>query len=303
MVVRLRSVANRDQARVALRQVETNALNVRGAGHTGADMLTAYLQWASESVRLLRHQISAADIDRLVLTKRYWSLQGSTEATFALLSLLVGMEIDERIEDLRGAGEEIDLLSKRWPHGHLIVPDTSALIHGPKVWEWDPAAEFRLGEVPVHIVVPILVLDELDGLKEHNKEHTRSRARRTLNWLSTNLQGDSMHVRERRGGGPDPHGAVVLHVLGDAPGHRRLPIADDEIVDRAEVIAATAGRPVTLFTNDYSQAYRAKRVGLLTAMVADPTYDFEIKEAAQKKAQIDKRARQEERSKRSSASA
>lgn len=94
---------------------------------------------------------------------------------------------------------------------------------------------------------------------------------------------------------------VVLHVL-DAPGHRRLSIADDEIVDRAGVVASTAGRPVTLFTNDYSQAYRANRAGLLTAMVADPIYDCDTKATAQKKTQEDKRARQVEQSRRTSAS-
>jgi hypothetical protein len=108
MVVRLRPGAHPNVVREQLQHVESAAINVRSAGHTGADFLTAYLQWASESVRLLRHQISAEDIERLVLTRRYWGLQGSTAATFALLPLLVGMEIDERIESLREAREEID---------------------------------------------------------------------------------------------------------------------------------------------------------------------------------------------------
>ncbi len=120
MVVRLRPGARTDIVREHLQRVETAAMNVRGAGHTGADLLTTYLQWASESVRLLRHDISAEDLDRLVLTRRYWALQGSTAATFALLPLLVGMEIDERIESLRGAREEIDRLN---PDPPIVLRD------------------------------------------------------------------------------------------------------------------------------------------------------------------------------------
>lgn len=297
-MVRLRLGANAELVREQLRHVEYAASNVRGAGHTGGDLLTAYLKWASESVRVLRYHISAEDIDRLVLTRRYWALQGSTEATLTLLPLLVGMEIDERIESLKEARDEIDRLNHRWPHGHLIVLDTSALIHGPKLQEWDPAAEFSLGEVPVHIVLPIIVLDELDALKEHNREHTRSRARRTLNWLSNHLHDDTLTLRERRSSGPNSHAAIVLHVLADPAGHRRLPLADDEIVDRAAVVASTSGRDVTLYTNDFSQAYRAQRARLKTAMVIEPIYDVDLKEARREQAQRTKRARHAEHSRR-----
>ncbi len=47
------------------------------------------------------------------------------------------------------------------------------------MWEWDVAADLGLRDTPAHIVLPILVLDELDGLNEHNKQNTRCRARET----------------------------------------------------------------------------------------------------------------------------
>ncbi len=187
-------------------------------------------------------------------------------------------------------------LNQRWPHGELVVTDTSGLIHGRTLQEWDPAAEFGLGEVSVHIVIPLLVLEGLDALKEHNRERTRGRARRTLNWLSNHLHDDTLTLRGRQGSGPDAHGAIVLHVLADPPGHRRLPLADDEIVDRAAVVASTSGRDVTLYTNDFSQAYRSQRAGLKRAMVVDPIYDVDLKKAQQGQAREAKRARQAERS-------
>jgi len=51
-------------------------------------------------------------------------------------------------------------------------------------------------------------------------------------------------------------GDVHLDVLLDEPGHRRLPIADDEIVDRAVAIATVAGREGRLVTDDVGRRKR-----------------------------------------------
>lgn len=55
---------------------------------------------------------------------------------------------------------------------------------------------------------------------------------------------------------------MILDLLFDAPGHVRLPINDDEIIDRALAAQALAGTEVTLLTFDTSQAARARRAGL-----------------------------------------
>jgi hypothetical protein len=47
------------------------------------------------------------------------------------------------------------------------------------------------------------------------------------------------------------------------PGHTRLPINDDEIIDRALAIATLADRNVTLLTYDTGQSTRARSAGLL----------------------------------------
>jgi hypothetical protein len=55
---------------------------------------------------------------------------------------------------------------------------------------------------------------------------------------------------------------VNVEILFDPRGNVRLPINDDEIVDRAAVAQALAGRDVTLLTYDTSQASRGRRAGL-----------------------------------------
>lgn len=148
--------------------------------------------------------------------------------------------------------------------------------------------------MPVHLIVPILVMDELDGLKESTKQHTRYRARETLKWIAERL-GGSQSARIRDGGIERIDGQVVrvyghvhLDVLLDEHGHRRLPIADDEIVDRATNIAVVAGRDVTLVTDDVGQAYRARLAGLSVSMVVDPIYDVDVQEAARAEKQAAK---------------
>lgn len=82
-----------------------------------------------------------------------------------------------------------------------------------------------------------------------------------------------------------------LDILLDEPGHIRLAIADDEIVDRAAAIASLSGRDVTLVTNDVSQAYRARLAGLDVSTVAEPIYDVDIQEAAKEAAKAEKSQR------------
>lgn len=56
----------------------------------------------------------------------------------------------------------------------------------------------------------------------------------------------------------------------DAPGHVRLPINDDEIIDKALVIQPLAGREVTLLTYDTGQSTRARSAGLRVHKLTPP---------------------------------
>jgi hypothetical protein len=69
--------ANREDVLRTLRDIQSsvqNAGNVHGLAH---DRLAAYLEWATNSARMLEHRVSAADIDRLVFTGGYERLLGT----------------------------------------------------------------------------------------------------------------------------------------------------------------------------------------------------------------------------------
>lgn len=63
-------------------------------------------------------------------------------------------------------------------------------------------------------------------------------------------------------------GEVNLEIVLDQPGHVRLPIADDEIIDRAVAIQALAARDVRLLTCDTGQHTRGRAAGLTVTKVA-----------------------------------
>src|SRR5262245_51778084 len=78
-------------------QVETDLKNVRGRGTTAVDLFNEYLRWANEAVRMLRHSLREADLERLVLTRRYWTIQAMATGPVGMASNLVEVEIDDRM--------------------------------------------------------------------------------------------------------------------------------------------------------------------------------------------------------------
>ncbi|MEU0253130.1 hypothetical protein ABZ299_11590 [Streptomyces sp. NPDC006184] len=58
-----------------------------------------------------------------------------------------------------------------------------------------------------------------------------------------------------------------MEIVLDPPGHVCLPIADDEIIDRAVAIQALAAREVRLLTCDTGQHTRGRAAGLKVTKV------------------------------------
>ena len=114
-------------------------------------------------------------------------------------------------------------------------------MHYPQKFDEVDYAELLEGvwEQPIHLLLPILVIDELDRLKRSGQGQTRGRAQQTLAILDKKLTDparpkvlraeDFTPVNEGTGG--VNRGEVTMEVLFDPLGHTRLPIADDEIVE------------------------------------------------------------------------
>jgi hypothetical protein len=184
--------ANRDDVLSTLRDIASkvhDAGNAHGPAHA---RVAAYLEWATNSVRMLERRVRTADIDRLVLTRGYdrllataGTLTGADISTQRVLNGLVNHEIQQRSQALEEAIRDLDAQARKWPQDTAYaVADTSVYVqHEDKLLDLDFASLlFGAGpDRPVTIIVPIIVLDELDGLKQRGgTAHVKWRASYTL---------------------------------------------------------------------------------------------------------------------------
>jgi hypothetical protein len=270
--------ADRDTVLDTLTKVHLALGNLQGssgARSSAYSYLLGYLRWATESTRLLRHQITDAHIRSLVLTDRYRALldgvghlAGTSQEGF--VNGIVDLEIEERLEALSEAIDTFKAQSKRWGgEQRLVVADSSFFVHYPQMLERMDLCEATgtNPDVGVHLLVPIVVIDELDRLKEASKPQPRWRARHTLAFLDGALRQDGRGIlhpadfSDTTGTGAIRR-EVTVEVVFDPPGHVRLPLDDDEIVDRARAVQGVAGQPVKFLTYDTGQGTRARMAGL-----------------------------------------
>jgi len=280
MLITPRPGADRNKILKTLQQIFVDASNLLGAGPSSAyQRLLNYLEWVTGAVRLLQDQVSEKDVDRLIQTRRYHALLGANgmlagTAQERLVNGLVDQELTDRAAALREAMTTLHEHIARWSGpAWLVVADSSFYLNSPlRLAETDLHATLGLpaGEA-IHLLFPIVIVDELDRLKESGNNHPRWRAGHTLGCLEVITSGTIGTLR--RGGLRDDHsviGEVEVEIVLDQPGHIRQPIADDEIIERAATIQAIAGREVRLLTCDTGQATRGRMAGLrITKLPSD----------------------------------
>ncbi|MFC8671530.1 PIN domain-containing protein [Streptomyces griseorubiginosus] len=286
MLVSLLPGADRKLVHQALSKVSQEVSAVLEGNARGYHRFLAYLDWTISAVGQLDSLISKADIERLVLTKRYEQLLGSpgnfgTGSIWDLAEQMVNSELRWRVAEFTAAVEALGQELYRWQlRGLPVVADSSFYIRHPDKLEVADLAELLgVEDRSVHLIVPMVVVDELDQLKESKTPHARWRAGYTLAVFDRIFQKDTQQAMLRE---PDAEvqrttgvrrGEVTAQLLFDPPGHVRLPINDDEIVDRALAVKPLSGREVTLLTYDTGQATRARVAGLRDVKLSTPVAD------------------------------
>lgn len=262
MLITPRPGADREIVRQVLRRARQSAGAVWDTSPQSAhERLLQYLEWATGAARILGAQVRDEDVDRLVLTRRYHALLAycgtlASSSQERLVNGLVNLELEDRLRAFAHAEEDLDALIARWGVGeHYVIADSSFYIHNPdKLEDADLVQAAGLPwSVPLRLLFPMTVVDELDNLKESGKNRARWRASYTLGLLDRVLQGSTFGALS---------GTVQVEIVLDPPGHVRLPIADDEIIDRAVAINALAGNEVRLLTCDTGQHTRGRAAGL-----------------------------------------
>jgi len=263
---------NRDDVLKTLRETASTAIDAGNTHGLAYARLCAYLEWVTASVRMLECRITAADLGRLVLTPGYerllsaaGSLTGADMGTQRVLGGMVSEELRQRGRAFEDAIRDLDNQITGWPeNSRYTVPDTGIYIeHEQKLRDLDFATLLPgFADKTVRVAVPIIILDELDGLKRSGDAHRRWRAGYTLAVMEEAFANTRVPGLLRNPAPDGTRGGVILDLLLDPRGHVRLPINDDEIIDRALAAQALAGTAVTLLTFDTGQAARARSAGL-----------------------------------------
>jgi hypothetical protein len=216
---------------------------------------------------MFRGRISGKDLASLVLNRRYelllasaGTLTSSDVEVQRVVNDLVSQELDQRVDDFDEAVKTLKAYKERWRNvGDLLVLDTCFYVEHPDELPDADLARLTAATTPgwaVHVLVPLLVVDELYRLKRDSQ--ARSRARTTLKTLDEvfrSVSEDRPMGRLRDDSSPGL-GPVTMELLFDPPDHERLPDNDAEIVDRALAVQILSGREVTMVTYDKSMALR-----------------------------------------------
>ncbi|WP_433020575.1 PIN domain-containing protein [Kribbella sp. CA-294648] len=259
-----------------LREAHAGLLNSRNGGDTVVTQHRAYLDWANTSASILRAYLQTPELDRLIFTRRYWVLQSNPIETIDPNGRMLWLEISEREAVFETEVAQLAHTIERWGGSErFVIADTNVFIHHEQRLEVLDLGTV-IGETlqPLHLIVPLPVVDELDDLKHAGKGQIRGRARYTLAVLDRVLRNGfsgTLHEDRKFGG---HSGKVTVEIVLDPPGHVRLPIMDEEILDRAKAIQALAGpRPVHFLTFDTGHSTRARRTGLRVQKLTEPLDD------------------------------
>jgi rRNA-processing protein FCF1 len=258
MQVNLRPGRNGRETVEVLSLVRNALVNARGGATHQDQQMMAYVGWATTQAQYLQSFIARDDIERLVLTRSFYALldnsTGSSPRGFPLLS----GEVTARLADLEATIATLDGQLARWESAfELVVLDTNVYVHAPDPFDALDLSAY-LGTDRWHLLIPLVVIDELDRLKRStgtadNGDRMRNRARQALRSLEQSVEaGDLIY----------PQGYSTVEVVLDPDRHVRMPLADDEIIDRAVTVQRIAGRSVHVMTSDTGMLFRARAAGL-----------------------------------------
>jgi PIN domain len=251
--MRLRNPGGIDQALPILAQLSAELGNTMTGGRGIGAARDAWLSWYQRADPQLRNLFTdselASDLHRTQLEVQH---MGEDALPYIHLSHVLDVW-KERFEEIAAQLKALQgfVLSP----GAVVIPDTSAFIEGDGLMDadWSRVANIPEGDL-VRVVIPVLVIEELDENKRHRSNRVMERARETLNAL--------WHLPVTAGGQRVVRAGITVEVLLDDPWHRRRPVNDVEIVDRAAYVRELTGSRITVAACDYAMLFRAQEVGL-----------------------------------------
>jgi rRNA-processing protein FCF1 len=251
--MRLRQGVTVEQAVQVLEQIIGESAQPRSS--TVPDLRVkqnAYLDWVYGAQTRLRAIFADLEVEDSLLARAYWHVSMASVPPAPELGRLVDEELiyqagqpdingdpGGRLGEVANQFRALSRLAGR--PGSIHVPDTNALLHYTR-FDQLPWRE-RTGQPAVRLVVPLVVIDELDNKKYARREEFQQRARELLT-LIDRYETAAQDAYAQLGDG------VTFEVLADEPGHIRAASNDQEILERCELLAQATAAPVALVTGD-----------------------------------------------------
>jgi rRNA-processing protein FCF1 len=235
-----------------------------------APLSSVYLAWAETCEERLGTVFAEPDITARLHTQRHWYLYRHNEtddrwintnlpvpdpsAQEAAAQLALLTELARQVKQLSALAER---------PGRVLVYDTNSLMHyqPPDTIGWAALAKAPT----VRLVVPLVVIDELDRKQHEGSDKMAQRARSALRALDKILDGTRPGEAAALPGRAD----VIIEILMDERGHRREASADDEVIERGVLMAQITDAPATVVTTDTGMRLRAQQAGLRVLRLDD----------------------------------
>ncbi len=255
MRLRFRAGIDGQQAADTIRQIGMAAGNARNG-----DLYSNYLKWAEEAERMLSNVLEVEQVSELVHTARFWSLR-TVMGPVNRLPALVDAELSDRQQVLELAAKDILAARARWRAraATLTVVDTNIFLDRERPIEtidWLTVMDTRPG---VRLVVPLIVIHELDRLKRQGNSTTAKATHVAIRWLAKTLPSNPNGWSDLLAGTHE-RGVTVEVVATEGPS--RPEDADWEIIQFARELQVTSGMRTRLVTRDLAMQLRAQVVGV-----------------------------------------
>jgi rRNA-processing protein FCF1 len=229
-------------------------------GITAEDNRSHYVQTIERLDMLLRQVLDGSHWIEHLQTPGYWVIR-DMDVNSGRPTPLIEAEcrhLARWLEDFDKELARIEHEDGEDSESFRLVLDTSAIVRHKSFTDVDWTK--HAGSKSVRLFIPILVIRQLDDLKDSGRsDKARSRLRSVRNALA------------KRGRGPAPIAArnTTVELLMDPPNHTRLPIADEEIIRRAQYLQGRPGGRVLLVTGDYAMQFMAEADDLPVLFLPD----------------------------------
>ena len=240
----------------------------QAAGRTDEQFLERYLDWTEEAERLLGNVFPEDVVSDLIHTSNYWTFR-TASGTSPRLTPLILREAESRRRALSELQAALQAEHHRWqyPSGGatLAVPDTNIFLQAGTPFEdidWPTALESRSN---VRVVIPLVVIHELDRLKRQGNNTTSTLARTSLRWLQSNLPMRPTGRPAKLAAGL-PETTVEAYVQ-DTP--TRPEDADGLIIRFTRQLSRVSELPTKLVTRDLGMRLRAAGLSVDAVQLPD----------------------------------